>query len=111
MTRYLLSTGQSTTRIERYILDLFKLNIQIYPNDIPGSDIGFDFILGDTKKDQILTEFGNRVSSLVNKIQSRFDNKIYKINIESIELIDETRIRVTISVGDYSDSVSLNLYE
>ena len=44
MTKYLLSTGESTTRIERYILDLFKLNLQIYPGDIPGSKLGFEFL-------------------------------------------------------------------
>ena len=45
MKRYLLSTGASTTEIEKYVLDLFKLYIQIYPGDIPGSNIGFNFIL------------------------------------------------------------------
>ena len=44
-TRYLLSTGVISTKIELYILDLFKLNLGIHPGDIPhASDMGFNMI-------------------------------------------------------------------
>ena len=108
MTKYLLSTGESTTRIERYILDLFKLNLQIYPGDIPGSKLGFDFILTDTKKDELLGEIRSRVNSLIGKLQEKFDKM--EINVSSSDLIDEERVKLTVNVNDYSDSLNVNLY-
>ena len=64
MTKYLLSTGKSTTQVEKYILDLFKLNLKIWPGDIPGlPKVGFDFILTDTKKDEVVDEVRYRVDA------------------------------------------------
>ena len=34
---YLLSTGQITNQVEYYIIDLFKLYLNIWPKDIPGA--------------------------------------------------------------------------
>lgn len=106
--KYLLSTGSTTTKIERYILDVFKLNLQVYPGDIPGSDVGFNFILTNTKKDELLGDIRNRVSGLVDKVQKQFEK--IDIQVTSIDLIDEERVRVTITVNDYSDSLDINLY-
>lgn len=110
MTRYLLSTGRSTTRIERYILDLFKLNLLIWPGDIPNLNVGFDFILTDTKKDEILTEVRSRVDTLVTRLKNKFSSQNIDIDIDSIELIDEEKVRITVSVDDYSDYVTVSLY-
>lgn len=109
MTNYLLSTGKSTTKIERYILDLFKLNIQVFPGDIPGSNVGFDFVITDTKKDEILPTIRSRVSSLVRKIQSKFNG--INISINSIEFLDEERVLINIEVNDFTDTISINIYE
>lgn len=106
--KYLLSTGSTTTKIERYILDVFKLNLQVYPGDIPGSDVGFNFILTNTKKDELLGDIRNRVSGLVDKVQKQFEK--IDIQVTSIDLIDEERVRVIITVNDYSDSLDINLY-
>ncbi len=113
MKKYLLSTGESTTKIEKYILDLFRLHINIWPNDIPGrSDIGFNFILTDTKKDELVSEIRSRVRELVEKIEKKF-NSIRNISIEvkEIDLIDEERARVVIEVNDYGEEIEVNLYE
>lgn len=109
MTNYLLSTGRSTTKVERYILDLFRLNIQIFPGDIPGSNVGFDFVITDTKKDEILSTIRSRVNSLVSTIQSKFNG--IDINVNSIEFLDEERVLINIEVNDYTDTISINVYE
>jgi hypothetical protein len=81
MTKYLLSTGKSTTQVEKYILDLFKLNLKIWPGDIPGlPKVGFDFILTDTKKDEVVDEVRYRVRTLVDRLKERFSDQ--KIDIE-----------------------------
>lgn len=107
MTRYLLSTGRSTTAIEKYILDLFKLNIQIYPGDIPGSNVGFDFTMSNVKKDELGTEIRSRISTLVSRMKKQFEG--VEISIGSLELLDEERVLVNINVNDYSDSISIDL--
>ena len=111
MTKYLLSTGKSTTQIEKYILDLFKLNLKIWPGDIPGlPKVGFDFILTDTKKDEVVEEVRYRVKNLVDRLKERFTGQKIDIEISSIELIDSERVRVVINVNDYTDSATVNIY-
>lgn len=113
MKKYLLSTGESTTKIEKYILDLFRLYINIWPSDIPGrSDIGFDFILTDTKKDELANEVRSRVRDLVNKIEKKFSStRNLEIQIKGIDIIDEERAKVIIDVNDYGEEIEVNLYE
>lgn len=111
MIRYLLSTGKSTTQVEKYILDLFKLNLKIWPGDIPGlPKVGFDFILTDTKKDEVVDEVRYRVRTLVDRLKERFSDQKIDIEVSSIDLIDSERVSVVINVGDYSDEATVNLY-
>ena len=107
--KYLLSTGRSTTKIEKYILDLIRLHMSIQPGDIPFSDAGFNFILTDVKKDQAAREIESRITSLIERIGSRF--KGISINLTNLAIVDETRAEVTISIDDYSDTYSINLYD
>ena len=110
MSKYLLSTGSTTTLLERYILDLFKLYLRIYPGDIPGlPEMGFDFILTDVKKDEVVREVTRRAESLVSVLRGKFDENI-TIEISSIELINEEKISIIINVGNYSDTVDVDLY-
>lgn len=110
MSKYLLSTGSTTTLLERYILDLFKLYLRIYPGDIPGlPEMGFDFILTDVKKDEVVREVTRRAESLVSVLRGKFDGNI-TIEISSIELINEEKISIIINVGNYSDTVDVDLY-
>lgn len=112
MTKYLLSTGKSTTQVEKYILDLFKLNLKIWPGDIPGlPKVGFDFILTDTKKDEVVDEVRYRVRTLVDRLKERFSDQKIDIEVSSIDLIDSERVSVVINVGDYSDEATVNLYD
>lgn len=110
--KYLLSDGSSTSRVEYYIIDLFKLHLNIYPNDIPNSpNIGFDFILTDVKKDELVRNVRNRVEILVNKIKDKF-TKTLSIEIESIEIIDETKVKLVINVNQVqSDDIVVNIDE
>lgn len=111
MTKYLLSTGKSTTQVEKYILDLFKLNLKIWPGDIPGlPKVGFDFILTDIKKDEVVDEVRYRVRTLVDRLKERFSDQKIDIEVSSIDLIDSERVSVVINVGDYSDEATVNLY-
>ena len=97
--KYLLSTGRASDSIEDYVIDLFRLYLQVWPSDIPGlSDIGFDFILTNIKRPDLLSEVSARLGSLVSKLRGKFSN--VDISIDSIELIDETRIRVTLTVNN-----------
>lgn len=70
---YLLSTGQITNQVEYYIIDLFKLYLNIWPKDIPGaSKIGFNFIFTNTKKKDLASEITGRVEQLITKIKEKF---------------------------------------
>lgn len=110
--KYLLSTGQSTDKVEYYIIDLFKLYLNIWPKDIPHSeDIGFDFILTDVKKDELVNTVKSRIKVLVNKIKEKFTRSL-SISIESIEIIDETKIRISINVNQIkADDIFINIDE
>lgn len=106
--RYLLSTGLVTNKIEYYIIDLFKLHLSIYPKDIPGAeDIGFDFIITNTKKDELYLEVNTRIQELINKFKKKFSG--INIKLEDSTLIDETKLKLTISVNEVFDTISIDL--
>ena len=97
--KFLLSTGKSTDRIEVYVIDLFKLYLNIVPGDIPGTDIGFNFILTDTLKSELVTEIRNRVGILINKIQKMFDENAVQISVSSLDIISDEKIKLVLSVN------------
>ena len=100
MQKYLLSTGIATDKIEDYIVDLFRLYLQIWPGEIPGlPQLGFDFILTDIKKADLVNNVTSRLSCLINIIQDKFGAAV-TILLNSVEIINETRVQVTITVND-----------
>lgn len=106
--KYLLSTGLVTEKIEYYILDLFKLHLSIYPNDIPGaSQIGFDFIITNTKKDELYAEVKKRVQELIDKFKKKFSE--VDIQLDTFVIADETSVKLVISVNEVSDTISVDL--
>lgn len=107
--QYLLSTGEVTSKLEYYIIDLFKLNTVIYPDDIPWSVIGFNFIMTDVKKPEVPSELEFRVRKLLDRFRERFNG--VSIDLESIEILDETSARVIINVNKERGEVEIKLYE
>lgn len=108
--KYLLSTGRGTNKVEEYVIDLFKLYLQIWPGDIPGaSSIGFDFILTDIKRADVGNVISSRVSALVEKIREKLGDGI-KIRVDSVELIDNSRIRFTITINNtMTETINVNI--
>lgn len=111
--RYLLTTGETTTKVEEYIIDLFRLYLMVYPGDIPHAPgIGFDFLLTGITKDDLEYQVKSRVNSLVDKIQDKVKNSSYQIKISSLDLIDEETVKLVIEVnGILSDDMYINIKE
>ena len=112
MTLKVISTGQITNQVEYYIIDLFKLYLNIWPKDIPGaSKIGFNFIFTNTKKKDLASEITGRVEQLITKIKEKF-TKTLDIKIVSLDLIDETKVKLVISVNQVeSDDILVDINE
>ena len=103
MVKYLLSTGDTTTKIEEYVLDLFKMNLVVRPDDIPHySTVGFDFTLVGIPKDQLQIESRRRLENLVTNIQSLFDKSIVKILLDTVSVINDELISVTVKINNYT---------
>ena len=112
MMKYLLSTGMSTDKVEYYIIDLFKLYLNIWPNDIPNSpNLGFDFILTDVKKDELVSTVKSRVNQLIDKIRNKFTRTL-SIELVSVEIIDQTKVKITINVNQVrSEEITVDINE
>ena len=110
--KYLLSTGQLTEKFEYYVLDLFRLYLQIYPGDIPGdSSIGFNFILTDTYKADLIQEIRSRISGLVSQFRRKFNDSV-EITLTECSMIDEKLVKIVVSVDNIkSEEMILNIYE
>lgn len=108
--KYLLSTGKSTDKLEVYIVDLIKLYLQIWPDDIPGaSGMGFDFIITNTMKSELPGEVKRKVSDLVSRIQARF--KGVSIEVSDITLLNEKQVKITLSVNHTgAEEITINLF-
>ena len=104
--KYLLSTGRVTEKKEKYVLDLFKLYLTIYPGDIPGAkNIGFNFVITNTKKDELLEEIRSRVGSLISSIQNVSPG--VDISLETLEFIDDTRVRVIVKANELKEELNI----
>ena len=111
--QYLLSTGETTTKAEEYIIDLFRLYLGVYPGDIPHyKKLGFDFLLTDVTKGELESYVKSKIELLVDKIQDILPNKRYQISINTLEVIDEETVRLVIDVNSVtSEDIFINLYE
>ena len=108
--KYILSSGRSTTRVEEYMIDLFKLYLTIYPGDIPGApEYGFDFNLLGVYRQDLPNELKSKVSELVRKVNSRFSGGVSLV-ILSLDLVDETKARLVVSAGEVGEEITLNIY-
>lgn len=106
--KYLLSTGKTTELVEYYIIDLFKLHLSIYPKDIPGADhIGFNFIITNTKKDEIKSDISGRLDELINKFRKRFTG--IDIQISESALINDSTVKLIIAVNEISETVLVDI--
>ena len=111
MKKFLLSTGRSTSRVEYYIIDLFKLYLGIYPGDIPyNQNLGFNFSLTEVLKKNLREEVTNRLNNLVDRFAKSFGGSV-TIGIDSIEIIDEKTVNLVITVNSISDNVVINIEE
>lgn len=98
MKKYLLSTGSSTIKFEKYILDVIRLNFSILPNEIPGNTtFGFDYIINNVKETELVRTIQNRVGSLISRISDRHG---VKITLDSVELLDKKTAKVTVTVNN-----------
>lgn len=104
--KYLLSTGELTTRFDEYILDLVKMYTKVFPGDIPGaSDYGFNFLFTNVMKEDLETEIKGRVQDLVDKLSKRFTSEGVVISLVSVTLITETKARVILSINNSETGV------
>lgn len=96
--KYVLSNGKTTRDLNTYIIDLFRVYTTVYKNDIPGSTIGYDFILSDVKKDELPKIVDEKCSGLVSIIS----DKVKSISGATLSLISVRRLeadRFTVSVS------------
>lgn len=112
MANYLLSNGTSTSRLEYYIMDLIKMSLIIYPEDIPGASyMGFDFIITNTMKSDLESEVNNRINSLLEKIASRFRSGV-DISLESMRILSNNVVKVVIRVNELlSEEIDINIQD
>lgn len=107
--KYILSTGLTTTKPEEYVLDLLDLYLKVNPGDIPGLDnFGFNFTFTNIMKDDLELELSYRFNSLIDLIKSRVR---VPLSIESMTLIDETRVKLILRIdGRLAEDYYINLY-
>lgn len=109
--KYLLSTGVTTDRIDLYIIDLFKIYLTVWPGDIPNyATLGFDFIMNNVKKDELVSEIRKRLGNLISIMQKKFQD--VAMSITDLELIGDSTLKLVINVNQTrSDEIFVDLYK
>ena len=107
---YLLTTGESTDKVEYYILDLFKLYFVVNPDDIPNSSIGFNKTLTNVTKPDLTDELRRRINDLIRTFKSKFED--VTIELKELEMIDESTFKIIVAVNSEVESyeISSGLY-
>jgi len=108
LTKLVLSTGEITGRIEKYVMDLFQINLHVFEGDVPFSDLGFDFQLGNVKKDELLKTIQNKAIDLCRKVSSVSPQGV-KIELESVSLVSEDRAVLSIRVNDERENFEIDI--
>lgn len=108
--KYLLTTGEYTSRTERYILDLFKLYFEVEPSEIPNSSIGFNKTLTNVNKEDLKEEVSDRLRRLISRFQDKFTS--VKITLDDLEMIDESTFKIKVSANTETEyyEISSGLY-
>lgn len=107
--KFLLTTGEVTDKVEKYILDLFKVYLNVMPSDIPGApSLGFDFNLRGIPRATLRDELQRRVTDLIKQIQEQFQS--VTISLTSLSLVSETKATLVITVsGTESESFDIKV--
>jgi hypothetical protein len=108
MKKYLLSTGVVTNSVSKYVIDLIKLNLMTYPGDLPGVNVGFDFLITDTLINDLPSVVKQKAESLISRIKNNFGSGI-TIELSSVEIIDAEKVKMTISVNQTSETIEINI--
>ena len=108
LTKLVLSTGEITGRVEKYVMDLFQIHLHVYEGDVPFSDIGFNFQLGDVKKDELLQVIKNKATNLCKKVSSLSPQGV-SIELESVSLVGKDRAVLSIRVNDERENFEINI--
>lgn len=104
MRKYLLSTGIATDKFDEYVVDLFRLYLQVWPGEIPGMPkLGFDFILTDVRKPDLKETVSSRLSTLANTLEERLGSNV-SIRIDDISIVSESKVKITITVNNTTTS-------
>ena len=109
--KFVLSTGQVTTDIADYIIDLIKLSLSVEPGDIPGMpELGFGFEFAGIPKSGLPEKIDFRFKSVVDQIGKSFPN--HQIEITELYLIDEKTVKAVITVDSRNSSdIYVDIYE
>lgn len=108
LTKLVLSTGEITGRVEKYVMDLFQIHLRVFEGDVPLSEVGFDFQLGDVKKDELLRAVQNRAVDLCRKVSTLSPQGV-KIELESVSLVSEDRAVLSIRVNDERENFEIDV--
>ena len=108
LTKLVLSTGEVTERVEKYVMDLFQMHLRVFEGSIPFSNFGFNFQLGDVKKDELLRVVKSKAGELCRKVAS-LSPKGVKIELESVSLTGEDRAILSIRVNDERENFEINI--
>lgn len=105
--KYLLSTGEATDKKEKYCLDLFRIYLTIFPEDIPGNeDIGFDFRISQTTEATLESTIRFKIKQIIDKIKRQFPN--LEMTLDRLQVFSKTYAKATITVND-SETVTFEL--
>jgi hypothetical protein len=107
LTRFVLSTGEITGRVERYVMDLFHMHLHVYKGDIPLSDFGFNSNFGDVKKDELVKVVREKAVELCRDIAGLISG--INLELESVNLVSEDRAVLSIRVNDERQNFEMNI--
>ena len=84
------------------------MNLRVYEGDVPFSDMGFDFQLGDVKKDELLKVIREKAHSLCKKVASMSPQGV-RVELESVSLVSEDRAVLSVRVNDERENLEIEI--
>lgn len=84
------------------------MNLRVFKDDVPLSNFGFDFQLGDVKKDELLGVIKEKALKLCEVVVYSIPTGV-RVELESVTLVSEDRAVLSIRVNDEREKLEIDI--
>lgn len=98
--KYLLTDGSTTSKIEVYVLDLFKLFMTVHTGDIiMNRSFGGEFSFSGVTNSTARIDVESKAEKIISQIKKSIPSTVI-LNLVGVQFVSPTEVSVSININD-----------